>query len=260
MRLETKLTGAVSATRRSQSPGEVRSALVTRPRVAGGFTLRWSTRRDHPPPHRVLPALSHKYAQLKCARVQRDLEQNQAVARWQTSYIRMWTIMSAASPLAKEETWEYALPPLDVPMAAIVISLDGAMIPMAASAGYREVMRRCAVVLRHDGERQHSSTWPPHPSMASRRKFLEAPGREIARAKQSYPNALYLGADGATATLDISRAAHQRQLIDFFHATSTSASSHRRRRIRSGATRSDGPTGSTLAATLQARAARHSIS
>ena len=42
---------------------------------------------------------------------------------------------------AKEEDWEYEMPALTIaPSPPVVVSLDGAMIPMADSEGYREAM------------------------------------------------------------------------------------------------------------------------
>jgi len=41
---------------------------------------------------------------------------------------------------AKEEDWEYEMPALASPIEAVVVSLDGAMVPMADSPGYREAM------------------------------------------------------------------------------------------------------------------------
>ena len=41
---------------------------------------------------------------------------------------------------AKEEDWAYDLPQLTGGIATVVVSLDGAMIPMADSEGWREAM------------------------------------------------------------------------------------------------------------------------
>ncbi|MFY9974989.1 MAG: hypothetical protein WAK53_12075, partial [Chromatiaceae bacterium] len=46
----------------------------------------------------------------------------------------------SAIAAAKEEDWEYEVPKLGASMSTVMVSLDGAMIPMADSAGYREAM------------------------------------------------------------------------------------------------------------------------
>jgi hypothetical protein len=88
---------------------------------------------------RFASQFSHKYAQLNVRSVQRDLAQNHC-RKVATSYIQNVADWVGTIATAKEETWAYALPPLDVPIATVVISLDGAMIPMDESAGYREAM------------------------------------------------------------------------------------------------------------------------
>lgn len=62
------------------------------------------------------------------------------------------------------------------------------------------------------------STSPPPRSTASRRSTRA--WREITRAKQHYPKALYLGiADGAASNWSFLEQHTQRQLLDFFHAS-----------------------------------------
>ncbi len=118
------------------------------------------------------------------------------------------------------------------------------MIPMADSAGYREAMAGTLSFYDHDGERQHSvylAAAPEH----GKQTFLERLEREIARAKQQCPEALYLGiADGAYGNWTFLEQHTQRQLIDFFHA-SEYIGKLAQAQYPSGATRGDGPTGNT---------------
>jgi hypothetical protein len=162
--------------------------------------------------------LSHKYSQLNVRAVQRDLAQNhgRTVA---TSYIQNVADWVGSIATAKEETWEYALPPLDAPIATVVISLDGAMIPMADSDGYREAMAGALSFYDHEGERRHTLYLAAAPEYG-KQTFLARMEREIARTKQHYPDALYLGiADGTYGNWTFLEQHTERQLIDFFHAT-----------------------------------------
>ena len=223
MRLgETKLTARGRNPKVYQSPyGEVQVERYVYQTSRGGriyCPLEHQARIIRGATPRFASQLSHKYAQLNVRAVQRDLEQNHG-RKVATSYIQNVAEYVGSIATAKEETWEYALPPLDVPIAAIVISLDGAMIPMADSAGYREAMAGALSFYDHDGERQHTIYLAAAPEYG-KQTFLARLEREIARAKQSYPNALYLGiADGAYGNWTFLEQHTQRQLIDFFHAT-----------------------------------------
>jgi hypothetical protein len=90
---------------------------------------------------------------------------------------------------------------------------------MADSDGWREAMVGTLSFYDHEGERQHSiylAAAPEHGKQA----FLERFEREILRAKQHLPDALYVGiADGAASNWTFLEQHTQRQLIDFFHAT-----------------------------------------
>ena len=52
-----------------------------------------------------------------------------------------------------------------MPIATVVVSLDGAMIPMADSEGYREAMVGTLSFYDPEGERTRSTS-PPRPSTA----------------------------------------------------------------------------------------------
>jgi hypothetical protein len=119
------------------------------------------------PTPRFASQRSHKYAQLNARAVQTDLEQNHGrkVARSYIQHVAEWVGNIAA---AKEEDWAYDLPRLDAGIATVVVSLDGAMIPMADSDGYREAMVGALSFYNHDGERQHTIYLsPPRPSTAN---------------------------------------------------------------------------------------------
>jgi hypothetical protein len=186
--------------------GRIYCPLEHQARIIRGATPRFASQ------------LSHKYAQLNVRAVQTDLAQNHG-RKVATSYIQNVADWVGSIATAKEETWEYALPALDAPVATVVVSLDGAMIPMADSVGYREAMAGTLSFYDHEGERRHTLYLAAAPEYG-KQTFYERMEREIARAKQQFPEALYLGiADGAAANWSFLEQHTQRQLIDFFHAT-----------------------------------------
>ncbi|MCU0835792.1 MAG: hypothetical protein MUC77_15375 [Chromatiaceae bacterium] len=117
-----------------------------------------------------------------------DLAQNhgRSVA---TSYIQPVAEWVGTIAQAKEEDWEYAMPALERPITTVVINLDGAMIPMADSAGWREAMVGTLSFYDHEGERQHNLYLAAAPEYG-KPAFLQRMEREIRRAKQRFPEAL----------------------------------------------------------------------
>jgi len=162
--------------------------------------------------------ISHKYAQLNARAVQTDLAQNHG-RQIATSYIQHVAEWVGNIATAKEEDWEYDLPRLAGGIATVVASLDGAMIPMADSDGWREAMVGTLSFYDHGGERQHTIYFAAEPEYG-KHTFTERMAREIARAKQHYPDARWIGiADVAASNWTFLEQHTERQLIDFFHAT-----------------------------------------
>ena len=201
--------GAVEIERyvyQSSRGGRIYCPLEHQGRIVRGATPRFASQ------------LSHKYAHLNVRAVQADLTQNhgRTVAASYIQHVAEWVGTIAT---AKEEDWAYALPALERPIATVVVSLDGAMIPMADSAGYREAMVGTLSFYDPQGERQHTIYLAAAPEYG-KAEFLQRLEREIARAKRQFPDALYLGiADGATSNWRFLEQHTERQLIDFFHTT-----------------------------------------
>jgi hypothetical protein len=190
----------------SSRGGRIFCPLEHQGRIVRGATPRFASQ------------LSHKYAHLNVRAVQADLEQNHGrkVAASSIQHVAEW-VGSIAT--AKEEDWEYALPTPERPIATVVVSLDGAMIPMADRERYREAMVGTLSFYDHAGERQHTIYLAAAPAYG-KGEFLQRLEREIARAKQQFPDALYLGiADGAVSNWRFLEQHTERQLIDFFHTT-----------------------------------------
>ena len=190
----------------SSRGGRIYCPLEYQGRIIRGATPRFASQ------------LSHKYAQLNVRAVQTDLEHNHG-RQVATSYIQKVTEWVGSIAAAKEEDWEYEMPKLSARIDTVMVSLDGAMIPMADSAGYREAMVGTLSFYDPQGERQHTIYLAAAPEYG-KGEFYQRMTREIERAKQHYPDALYLGiADGASSNWSFLEQHTERQLIDFFHAT-----------------------------------------
>lgn len=162
--------------------------------------------------------ISHKYAQLNGRAVQTDLEQNHG-RKVAASYIQHVAEWVGHMAMAKEESWEYEMPALTSAIDTVTISLDGAMVPMADSEGYREAMVGTLSFYDCEGERQHSIYLAAAPEYG-KHEFNQRLEREIVRAKRLFPEATYLGiADGAASHWSFLEPHTDRQLIDFFHAS-----------------------------------------
>lgn len=219
---EIKLTARGQAPKEYQSPygavpvkryvyqsargGRIYCPLEHRARIVRGATPLFASQ------------LSHKYAQLNVRAVQMDLEQNHG-RHVATSYIQKVAEWVGNIATAKEEDWEYEMPALAWPIETVVVSLDGAMVPMVDSPGYREAMVGTLSFYDHEGERRHTIYLAAAPEYG-KREFNLRLEREIARAKQHFPEAHSLGiADGAPSNWHFLEQHTERQLIDFFHAT-----------------------------------------
>jgi len=188
--------------------------------------------------------ISHKYAQLNVRAVQTDLEQNHG-RKVATSYIQNVAEWVSDIATAKEEDWAYEMPAPASPIATVVVSLDGAMIPMADSEGYREAMAGTLLFYNFDGERQHTIYLAAAPEYG-KQQFKERMEREIARAKERFPDALYLGiADGAACNWSFLEQHTDRQLIDFFCLPRNTLERLLKRSTRNAKTRSSVRTGTT---------------
>jgi len=186
--------------------GRIYCPLEYQGRIIRGATPRFASQ------------LSHKYAQLNVRAVQTDLEQNHG-RQVATSYIQNVAEWVGNIAAAKEEDWEYEMPKLRARISTVMVSLDGAMIPMADSAGYREVMVGTLSFYDPEGERAHTIYLAAAPEYG-KGEFYQRMTREIDRAKQHYPDALYLGiADGAASNWSFLEEHTERQLIDFFHVS-----------------------------------------
>ena len=161
--------------------------------------------------------LSHKYANMNAPAVCLDLEDNhhRKIAH---SYLQDVSDWVGGIAQAKEELWEYDIPPLDEAITTIVVSLDGAYVLMRED-GYREAMVGNISLYDVTGKRQHTVYIGEAPEYG-KGTFFQRLEKEIATVKKHYPDALYLGiADGAKNNWSFLEQHTSRELLDFFHVT-----------------------------------------
>jgi hypothetical protein len=161
--------------------------------------------------------ISHKYANMNAPAVCLDLEENhhRKIAH---SYLQDVSDWVGGIAQAKEELWEYDIPPLNEAITTVVVSLDGAYVLMRDD-GYREAMVGNISLYDVTGERLHTVYIGEAPEYG-KGTFFQRLEKEIATVKKQYPDALYLGiADGAKANWSFLEQHTSRQLLDFFHVT-----------------------------------------
>jgi hypothetical protein len=165
---------------------------------------------------RFAKMIAHKYAEFGSGRVLLDLEENHGrkVAR---SFVQNVADAVAAVALAKEESWNYALPEMDHPVTTITLGLDGTCLLMCED-GWRETMVGTIGFYDKAGERQHTIYMAATPEYG-KATFLDRMDREIERVKALYPQGRYVGiADGARGNWDFLEPRTETQIVDFYHA------------------------------------------
>jgi hypothetical protein len=103
---------------------------------------------------RFAKMIAHKYAEFGAGRVLQDLAENHE-RRVTKAFVQDVADVVASVALAKEETWEYALPALEEPVATITVGLDGTCMLMCED-GWREAMVGTLGLSNKDGERLHT--------------------------------------------------------------------------------------------------------
>jgi hypothetical protein len=190
-----------------QSPkgGKIYCPLEQKARIIRGATPKFAQQ------------IAHKYSNMNAPAVCQDLEQNhhRKIAH---SYLQDVSDWVGSIAQAKEEVWEYDIPPLDEAITTVVVSLDGAYVLMRDD-GYREAMVGNISLYDVSGERLHTVYVGEAPEYG-KGTFFQRMEKEIVTVKKHYPNALYLGiADGAKNNWPFLEQHTSRQLLDFFHVT-----------------------------------------
>lgn len=162
--------------------------------------------------------ISWKFAQGSAGTVQRDLAENhgRSVAR---SYVQNIAEAVSAVAQAKEEDWRYATPKLATPVASVAIGLDGTCM-LLCEEGYREAMVGTVSLYDRHSERLHTIYIGASPEYG-KATFLARLDQEIRTVQARYPHAVYVGvADGAAENWGFLAQYTDKQVLDFYHATS----------------------------------------
>ena len=161
--------------------------------------------------------VSSKLAYGSARDVQRDLGDNhqRPVA---VSYIQRVSEAVSSIIAAKEESWNYVPPQMEVEIASVAIGLDGTCM-LLCDTGWREAMVGTISLYDALGERQHTIYIGATPEYG-KASFLERLEREIGRTKARYPQATYIGiADGAASNWQFLKRHTTQQVLDFYHAS-----------------------------------------
>src|SRR5512143_693116 len=166
---------------------------------------------------RFAKQVSSKLTQGAARDVQRDLAENPArpVA---VSYLQRLSEAIGTVVQAKETEWEYALPEPEVPIASVVVGLDGTCMLMCED-GWREAIVGTMALFDAAGERQHTLYVAVTPAYG-KPTFFARLERELTRVKAAHPQATVIGlADGAESNWRFLTPRTTVQLIDFYHAS-----------------------------------------
>ncbi len=167
---------------------------------------------------RFAQQVSNKYAEMAGGRVVADLARNHGRAV-SLAFVQDLSGVVAGVVQAKEESWQYATPPLDAAVRTVGLGIDGTCI-LQVDDGGRQVMVGTLSLYDGQGERLHT-IYLAAPPEYGKEQFLRRLEGEIARVKARYPRARYTGiADGAADYWPYLERHTSSQCIDFQHAVS----------------------------------------
>ena len=132
-------------------------------------------------------------------------------------YVKSLGDTVGAYAVAKEETWDYALPKFEQPVASIAIGIDGTCM-LLQEDGWRLAMAGTIAFYDAQGERLHTIYAGATPEYG-KEKFHAKFRREVERVKDVYPNVPYIGlGDGAADNWSYLKPLTDHQTLDFYHA------------------------------------------
>ena len=161
--------------------------------------------------------ISSKFAYGSAREVRRDLADNHGrpVA---VSYIQRLGEAVSSIIEAKEESWNYMPPKMDVEISTVAVGLDGTCM-FLCGRGWREAMVGTVSLYDSEGQRQHTIYIGATPEYG-KGIFLKRLEREIEKTKTRYPKATYIGiADGAVSNWQFLKNHTSEQVLDFYHAS-----------------------------------------
>ena len=166
---------------------------------------------------RFAKIVSYKYAETGADAVVDDLLgcQHRKISN---RYVKSLGDTVGAYAVAKEETWNYALPKFERPCASISIGVDGTCM-LLHKDGWRVAMAGTIAFYDVQGERLHTIYAGATPEYG-KEKFHTKFQREVDRVKEAYPNVPYIGlGDGAADNWSYLKPMTDQQTLDFYHAS-----------------------------------------
>jgi hypothetical protein len=161
--------------------------------------------------------VSYKYAEAGADAVVDDLRECHH-RKISNRYVKSLGDTVGAYAVAKEETWNYALPKFERPCASIAIGVDGTCM-LLHEDGWREAMAGTIAFYDAQGERLHTIYAGATPEYG-KEKFHVKFRREVDRVKEAYPNVPYIGlGDGAADNWSYLKPLTDQQTLDFYHAS-----------------------------------------
>jgi len=162
--------------------------------------------------------VAFKYALNNASEVVQDFAQHGRVLS--RSYVREIAADVASIGREKEEHWSYAPPavPAGQRVKTISIGVDGTC-ALFTEDGWRQVM--VGTIAFYNDERERLDTiYVANAPERGKGKFFERMEREIARVRELYPEACYVGvADGAHDQWDWLERHTEWRILDFWHAS-----------------------------------------
>ena len=166
---------------------------------------------------RLAKIVSYKYAETGADAVVDDLLECHH-RKISNRYVKSLGDTVGACAVAKEETWNYALPKFERPCAFISIGVDGTCM-LLHKDGWRVAMAGTIAFYDAQGERLHTIYAGATPEYG-KEKFHTKFQREVDRVKEAYPNVPYIGlGDGAADNWSYLKPMTDQQTLDFYHAS-----------------------------------------
>jgi hypothetical protein len=166
---------------------------------------------------RLAKLVSYKYAEAGADAVVDDLWEchHRKISK---RYVKSLGDTVGTYAVAKEETWNYALPDFERPCASIAIGVDGTCM-LLQEDGWRVAMTGTIAFYDAQGERLHTIYSGATPEYG-KEKFPTKFRREVERVKEAYPNVPYIGlGDGAADNWSYLKPMTDQQTLDFYHAS-----------------------------------------
>ena len=161
--------------------------------------------------------VSYKYASFGADSVVDDLRECNG-RTLSNRYCKMLGDAVGTFAAAKEESWNYALPEFDRPVASASVGVDGTCM-LLVDDGWRVAMTGTIALYDAQGERLHTLYLGAAPEYG-KEEFHARFVRELDRVKARYPKIAYLGlSDGAADNWSFLSPLTDHQLVDFYHAS-----------------------------------------